>query len=136
MRSICDWFTSDLTDCFLLAAQHPNAVNEVFICGNQDSIPFKDMVQLISKYYQKKANLLPLPAGPLFLLGDILEFICKPLNIEPPIYRRRLAFYTKDRSFNVDKLESKLGFIPRYSNEQCITELAQWYLEEGWITIS
>lgn len=126
----------DLTNCFLLASQHPNAVNEVFICGNQDSISFKEMVNLISKYYQKKATLLQLPAAPLFLLGDILEFVCKPLNIEPPIYRRRLAFYTKDRSFNVNKLKSKLGFVPQHSNEQCITELAQWYLQEGWTTVN
>lgn len=125
----------DLTDFFIVAATHPKAVGEVFICGSEKAIEFKDMVALISDYYGSSVTFLKFPATPLFLLGDFFETICRPLGIEPPIYRRRLAFYTKDRSFNTSKMRNLLGFSTKHSDEAGLKELAQWYLDQGWITL-
>lgn len=125
----------DLTDFFILCATHPQAVGEVFICGSKRSISFRQMVDLIGDYYGVSAKFIRLPAAPLFALGDFFEFICRPLGIEPPIYRRRLAFYTKDRSFNTSKMQRVLGFVPAHDDEQGLKELAQWYLDQGWISL-
>lgn len=124
----------DLTNFFLLAAIHPDAVGEVFICGSKQAIPFREMVTIISRYYGTSAKFLRLPAAPLFAVGYLFELICRPLGIEPPIYRRRLAFYTKDRSFNTSKMQ-KLGFIPAHADEEGLEELARWYLDQGWISL-
>jgi hypothetical protein len=35
--------------------------------------------------------------GPFFLAADICKALCTPLGIQPPLYRRRVAFYAKDR---------------------------------------
>ncbi len=67
------------------------------------------------------------------MIADIFEFIFKPLGIEPPIYRRRVAFFTKDRSFNTSKVRNVLGFIPKYNNQTGIRETAKWYKEKGWL---
>ncbi|NEQ56445.1 MAG: NAD(P)-dependent oxidoreductase [Moorea sp. SIO4A1] len=125
----------DLTNFFILSATHPKAVGEVFICGSKEAITFKEMVYIISEYYGISFKFISLPAAPLFALGDFLEFICRPLGIEPPIYRRRLAFYTKDRSFNTAKMINLLGFVPVHSDEEGLKELAQWYLDQGWISL-
>ncbi|MGL5082087.1 MAG: NAD-dependent epimerase/dehydratase family protein [Microcoleaceae cyanobacterium] len=125
----------DLTNFLLLAATHPTAVGEAFICGSHQAITFKQMVELVASYYRVKPKLMQFPAAPIFALGDMLEFICRPFGIEPPIYRRRLAFYTKDRSFDISKMQDLLGFTPVYSNQDGLQELAQWYLEQGWITV-
>ena len=125
----------DLTDFFILCAIHPQAVNEVFICGSQKALSLKKMVSIIGDYYGVSARFIRLPAAPLFALGYLFERVCRPLGIEPPIYRRRLAFYTKDRSFNTGKMQ-KLGFTPRHTNEDSLQELAQWYLDQGWIVKS
>ncbi len=74
-----------------------------------------------------------LPIGPFFLAGDICEAICKPLNIEPPIYRRRVAFYSKDRNFDVSKMRNVLGYSPRRSNREGIIETAESYAQKGWL---
>ncbi|NEO18597.1 NAD(P)-dependent oxidoreductase [Moorena sp. SIO4A5] len=125
----------DLTNFFILSATHTKAVGEVFICGSKEAITFKEMVSIISEYYGISFKFISLPAAPLFALGDFLEFICRPLGIEPPIYRRRLAFYTKDRSFNTAKMRNLLGFVPVHSDEEGLKELAQWYLDQGWISL-
>lgn len=124
----------DLTNFFILAATHPQATGEVFICGSQQAICFRDMVNLIGKYYQRSPRFISLPAPPIFALGDLFEWVCRPLGIEPPIYRRRLAFYTKDRSFDTRKMQKLLNFIPSHDNKEGLLELAQWYLDNGWLT--
>jgi nucleoside-diphosphate-sugar epimerase len=125
----------DLTDFFLVAATHPKAVGEVFICGSDKAISFNDLVALISQHYGVSVKFLKFPATPLFVLGDIFEQICRPLGIEPPIYRRRLAFYTKDRSFNTAKMRNLVGFSPKHSDKDGLQELAQWYLDHNWLTL-
>lgn len=125
----------DLTDFFIVAATHPKAVGEVFICGSPAAMTFKKMVETIGDYYGVKAKLIQFPKAPMFALGDLFELICRPLGIEPPIYRRRLAFYTKDRSFNTSKMQNLLGFVPAHSDEAGLKELAQWYLDRGWVSL-
>ena len=125
----------DLTDFFIVAATHPKAVGEVFICGSKEAMTFKDMVSLIGAYYGVSPQFIKVPAGPIFALGDLFEVLFRPLGIEPPIYRRRLAFYTKDRSFNTSKMRNLVGFTPAHSDEEGLKELAQWYLDNGWISL-
>ena len=74
-----------------------------------------------------------MPAGPLFLAADICERVCKTLDLSPPLYRRRVAFFTKDRSFNTAKMRRLTGFECRYSNEAGLTATADWYRAEGWL---
>jgi dihydroflavonol-4-reductase len=124
----------DLTDFMIVTATHEKAVGETFICGSEEAMTFKDMVTLISQYYGSDAKFLKLPKKPLFWIGDILEGICRPFGIEPPVYRRRLAFYTKDRSFNTFKMRNMLGFSTKHSDEDGLRELAQWYLDNGWLS--
>ena len=126
----------DLTNFFILTATHPQAVGEIFICGSPEAMTFKKMVNIISEYYGVSAKFLKFPAAPIFVIGDILEFICRPLGIEPPIYRRRLAFYTKDRSFNTTKMKNLLEFVPAHADEEGLKEQAQWYLDNGWVSLS
>lgn len=123
----------DLVAFMVHASQQQSTLGEVYICGNNSDISFKDMVIIIAERLGKKAKFLRLPVTPFFVLGDICEAICKPLNIEPPIYRRRVAFFTKDRSFNTEKMRQQAGFECKYSNEQGIQLLCDWYRQQGWL---
>jgi nucleoside-diphosphate-sugar epimerase len=125
----------DLTNFFILAAVHPKALAEVFICGSKEAITFNKMVSIISEYYGVTAKFIKVPAAPLFSLGYLFEVIYRPFGIEPPIYRRRVAFFTKHRSFNTEKMRTLLEFVPTHSDEEGLRETAQWYLDRGWVTL-
>ncbi len=124
---------NDLTNTFLVAATHPDAEGQTFISGAEDSIGIADIGHIVADYFGKKLRVLRLPIGPFYLAGDLCEMICRPLHIEPPIYRRRAAFYSKDRSFDVSKMKNVLGYHPRYTNKEGIIETARWYAEQGWL---
>lgn len=123
----------DLTDCLVLAAEHPAALGEVFICGNESPVRFTEMVKTIAAELGRHPIFVRLPASPFFALAWLCEVLCRPLGVEPPIYRRRVAFFTKDRAFDTTRLRTRLGFSSRFGNEQGLRELCAWYLREGWL---
>ena len=123
----------DLTNTFIIAATHPDALGETFISGAEEPIAIADIAKTIVGYFGKKTKVVRLPISPFFLIADIVEAICKPLKIEPPIYRRRVAFYSKDRHFDVSKMKSVLGYSPKHSNKDGIIETADYYVQQGWL---
>ena len=124
----------DLTDIIILAALHPAAAGEAFIAGNTSPSRLQDIAQTIAdEIGNTSMRFIRFPAWPLFLAADICEAICKPLGIEPPIYRRRVAFFTKDRAFNTTKLHRLLGYTNRIEVEEGLRATARWYRGEGWL---
>ncbi|MEO1495395.1 MAG: NAD-dependent epimerase/dehydratase family protein [Pseudomonadota bacterium] len=123
----------DLVAFMVHAATLEKTLGEVYICGNAEHIPFKDMVGIIATKLGRRARFLRLPVTPFFWLGDLCEAVCKPLGIEPPIYRRRVAFFTKDRSFDTGKMRRDTGYNYRYDNRSGIEALTEWYRAEGWL---
>lgn len=124
---------TDLVHFMVLAATLEKTLGEVYICGNAEHIAFKDMVRIIAARLGRTARFLRLPVTPFFLVGDLCEAICKPLGLEPPIYRRRVAFFTKDRSFDTSKMRRDTGYNYRYDNRTGIETLTDWYRNEGWL---
>ena len=74
---------------------------------------------------------LRLPAWPFFALAAVCESICRPLGLEPPLHKRRVAFYTKDRSFDTSKLQNTLGYQVKWTDELGLAETARWYRDNG-----
>ena len=123
----------DLTDAIVRAAWHPAALGQAFICGAPSAIPLTEIGRIVADELGRPFRPLRLPAWPFFLLADIVETICRPLKIAPPIYRRRVAFFTKDRSFDTRTIRDLLGFACRWENEAGLRATARWYKENGWL---
>lgn len=125
----------DLTNGILQSAVKQEALSQVFIIGSSEPITLERLAPKIANSYGLELRIIRLPIKPFFLLGDLCEKVCRPFGIEPPIYRRRVAFYSKDRYFSVDKMKNVLGYQPKYENDTGIPELAQWYKAQGWLTL-
>ena len=124
----------DLTDIFILAAIHPSAEGEVFIAGNQAPSRLRDIARTIAdEIGNSKMKFIRFPAWPLFVAADICEAMCKPFGIEPPLYRRRVAFFTKDRAFSTEKLKRLLGYTNRIEVSEGLRSTARWYRDAGWL---
>jgi nucleoside-diphosphate-sugar epimerase len=124
----------DLTDIFITAALHPKARGEVFIAGNPEPSRLEDIARTIAQEIgNTKLRFVRFPAWPLFLAADLCEAICKPFGIEPPLYRRRVAFFTKDRAFDTSKLRQLLQYAYSVSVDAGLRSTARWYRETGWL---
>jgi nucleoside-diphosphate-sugar epimerase len=76
---------------------------------------------------------LRLPVWPFWLAGAACEAVCVPLGIEPPIYRRRVDFFTKSRAFDISRARAELGFAPQVGLDEGIRRTLAWYRENGWL---
>ena len=123
----------DLANVLRLAAVHPAALGRAVIAGNPRPLPVVEMARVIGRALGRRVRVARLPATPVFLLADLCERVCRPLGIEPPLYRRRVAFYTKDRAFDTRRLREELGYDCRYSNEEGLSMTARWYVDQGWV---
>ena len=123
----------DLAAGIRLAATHPAAAGEVFICGNPEAIRLEDMARIIAGSLGRRVWVVRLPVWPVFLAAGLCEALCRPLGLEPPLYRRRVAFYTKDRSFDTRKIRARLNFTCRYTAEEGLKQTTAWYVQAGWL---
>ena len=123
----------DLAACMIYAATSEEALGEVFICGNEKDTNVAEILTIIGNKLGKKVRFISLPSIPLFFVTDLSENISKALNVTPILYRRRLAFFTKDRSFDTSKMRNQIGFIPKFNNQDLIEDTLNGYLKSGWL---
>lgn len=121
----------DLTELMILMAHHPRAAGEVFICGNEESTTVVRILNQIAALLDTRPRFFSVPSRPLFMFADTVEKVADVLNVEPFLYRRRLAFFTKDRAFDTSKIRDVLDFRYRYDNETGIRHTAKEYMEMG-----
>ena len=124
-------FIDDLIDGFILAGNSKSAIGEVFIIGGNEIVTLNCLISIIKKSLRVNDNTINLPVFPFRLMGSVCESICRPLGIEPPIYKRRVDFFTKSRSFNVEKANKMLGFSAKVSLEEGIHKTIEWYKHKG-----
>ncbi len=121
----------DLTNTILLSGITERALGEVFISAGDEPISIEDMSRLIARKLGLKVRTVRLPILPFYWASDICKLICTPLGIQPPIYRRRVDFYTKDRQFDNGKIKQYLDYEFIYDNDKGIGETAFWYRDQG-----
>lgn len=124
-------YVDDLVRGLRLLSENPRAIGEVFILGGGEVNTLNELTGLIADELGVPRPRLHIPAWPVQILGSVVERICIPLGIEPPIYRRRVDFFTKSRSFSIDKARTLLGYEPEVSIEDGVKRSIQWYRDNG-----
>jgi nucleoside-diphosphate-sugar epimerase len=121
----------DLVAGLRLLGEHPRAVGEVFILGGERYYKLRAIVELIAREVGVEPPRWQLPAWPFQIAGTVCEKLCVPLGIEPPIYRRRVDFFTKSRAFSIEKARRLLGYTPVIDLEAGIRTTIEWYRAHG-----
>lgn len=124
-------YIDDLVKGFILASEADAAVGEVFIIGGEEKMILDDLLAIIARITGRRGRKVHIPALPFQLAGSLCEKVCIPLGIEPPIYRRRVDFFTKSRAFDIGKAKRILGYSPRYGLQEGLRRTAEWYTMHG-----
>jgi nucleoside-diphosphate-sugar epimerase len=74
-----------------------------------------------------------IPVLPVVLIGHIVEKVCKPFKIKPPIFPRRVDWYRQNRAFDISKARKELGYNPRIGLKEGLERTAAWYEENGYL---
>lgn len=124
-------FVEDLVAGIALAGEKDEAIGEIFTIGGEGYLTLNELVSKISEILNRPVSSIRIPVWPVWFAGWLCEIICQPFGISPPIYRRRVDFFLKDRAFDISKAKRLLGYQPRVSLDEGLRKTAVWYREQG-----
>jgi nucleoside-diphosphate-sugar epimerase len=126
-------YIDDLVQGFLLALDRDEAAGESFLICGPEYVTQRELAALIARHTGGRVLPFHIPARPVQWAGGLVEGLCVPLGIDPPLHRRRVDFWTKSRAFSIDKARRVLGYDPKVPLEEGIARTATWYRENGWL---
>jgi dihydroflavonol-4-reductase len=126
-------YIDDLVEGFRLCGETPAAAGRTYILAGGEVTTLSELAALIAEEAGVAPPRLRLPVWPFWLAGAAWEGICAPFGIEPVIYRRRVDFFTKSRSFDISRARKELGFNPQVGLRDGIRRTLDWYRQRGWL---
>ena len=126
-------YIDDLIDGILLCGTKDLAIGRVYILTGEEPVTLNQLVEIIAHTLGVSTPRLRFPVAPVYLASYLCELLCKPLGIDPPIYRRRVDFFRKSRSFDISRAKRELGFQPKTDLRTGIELTADWYRENGYL---
>ncbi len=126
-------YIDDLVEGFRLCGEQAAAANRTYIVAGGEVGTLNELVALIASEAKVKPPRLHLPVWPFWVAGALCEAVCAPFGIEPPIYRRRVDFFTKSRAFDITRARQELGYAPKVGLKEGIARSLAWYRQHEWI---
>lgn len=124
-------FIDDLCRGILLCGTRPEAPGEVFLLGGEPPLTLAAAIEEVRRATGGRPPRLRVPMAPVMAAATLCERLCRPLGIEPPLYPRRVEFFSKHRAFDVSKAKRLLGYTPRVPLAEGFARTAAWYREQG-----
>lgn len=121
----------DLVDGILLCSTAEAAVGEVFILAGPEAPTLNEIVRHIAHTLGVAEPRWRIPVWPVKAAGLLCESVCVPLRIDPPLHRRRVAFFTHHREFDCSKAARLLGYAPKIGPAEGIARTGEWYRAAG-----
>ena len=126
-------YVDDLNEGLRLAGECEQAVGRTYIITGDEAPTLEELVDQIAQAAEVAPPKLKLPVWPFWLVGAACEAICVPFGIEPPIFRRRVSFFTSNRWFDTSRARRELGYRPKISLRQGLLRTLDSYQRLGWI---
>ena len=126
-------YIDDLIEGFRLCGETHAAAGRTYLLAGPRYTTLADLIRIVADDFGVPPPRLRFPARPVWLAGALCEAVCVPLGVEPPLYRRRVDFFTKSRAFDTSRARRELGFAPSVDLVEGIHRTAAWYRTHGWL---
>ncbi len=126
-------YIDNLVDAFLLVMEEGRGEGEAYLIADDEYVEIEDLVRRTAKALGVSVRIPHYPVLPLVVAGHILEKVCKPFKVTPPIFPRRVDWYRQNRAFNIEKARMDLGYCPAVGLDEGLRRTAEWYRREGYL---
>jgi nucleoside-diphosphate-sugar epimerase len=126
-------YIDDLIEGLYLCAEKQEIVGQIYIIGGAEYTSLNRFVTAIARVLEVENPRNHIPILPVKMIGSLCEAIFKPLRIEPPIHRRMINIFTKNRAYDISKAKNDLGYSPTVDLDTGILRTIEWYRIEGYI---
>jgi len=126
-------YIDDLVEGFCLCGEVASAAGRTYILAGGDVTTLNEVVAAIAEEAGVPPPRLHLPVWPFWIAGAACEMLSQPFGIPPPIYRRRVDFFTKSRAFDISRARQELGYAPQVGLREGIRRTLAWYSQHRWL---
>jgi len=126
-------YIDDLVEGFRLCATVPGAAGRTYILAGPEVTTLNELVAIVATEAGVPPPRLHLPVWPFWVAGALCEAACAPLGIEPPLYRRRVDFFTKSRKFDISRACAEIGYAPKVGLREGVARTLAWYRANRWV---
>jgi nucleoside-diphosphate-sugar epimerase len=123
----------DLVEGFRLCGEVAGAAGRTYILAGGEVTTLNELIRIVAEVAGVDPPTRHLPVWPVWIAGAACEAICAPFGIEPPLYRRRVDFFTKSRAFDIGRARRELGYAPQVSLREGIRRTMEWYRSAKWM---
>jgi nucleoside-diphosphate-sugar epimerase len=124
-------YIDNLVDALILAMAADRGIGEAFLIADDEYVEIEDLVRRVAEAMGTEVRIPHFPVLPVVAVGHIVEKICKPFKIAPPIFPRRVDWYRQNRAFDISKAKRGLGYSPRVPLDEGLRLTYEWYRDEG-----
>jgi nucleoside-diphosphate-sugar epimerase len=124
-------YIDDICDAFLAACTAAAPEPQAVLLAGPEVVTLKELVERLARVLGVPKYGFQLPLAPMRLLAAVTEDVCKALKVAPPLYRRRLDFYTVDVQYDIRKSREVLQWTPQISLDAGLRMSAEWYRRQG-----
>ena len=124
-------YVDDVVSAFYAACERAEAVGEAMIVAGPRPCTLRELIEEVRRVTGSRRYGLRLPLAPMLAAAAVVEDVCQRLHVDPPIYRRRMDFFTSDSAFDTSKARRLLGWTPRVELEEGVRRTYEGYLAAG-----
>jgi 2-alkyl-3-oxoalkanoate reductase len=126
-------YIDNLVDAFLLCMPQGVGSGREYLIADEKYYAIEDIVQAVARALDVPVRIPHYPVLPVVAVGHIVEKLCKPLGITPPIFPRRVDWYRQNRAFDIGRAQRELGYRPQIELEEGLRRTGIWYREMGYL---
>jgi len=126
-------YIDNLIDAFMLCMEPDKGNGREYLIADEEYYPILEIVKKVGQALNVPLKINHYPVTPVVIVGHIVEKVCKPFRITPPIFPRRVDWYRQNRAFDITRAKKELGYVPRIGLDEGLKRTGQWYKEKGYL---
>ena len=127
-------YIDNLIDAFMLCMPKGAGDRREYLIADEHYYPIQEIVEEVGRALDVKVKIPHYPIMPVVAVGHVVEKLCKPLGITPPIFPRRVDWYRQNRAFDITRAKRELGYAPGIMLPEGLRRTGEWYRRMGYLS--
>ena len=126
-------YVKDVAQGLYLCAQRDIPTGEVFILGGNEVLTIGQLINKIASLLGVELPSIKLPLWTVRPFGWLMGWGGKLLGFEPPLSPSKVAFFAKNRAYDISKAKRELGYRPIVNLERGLRQTLGWYIQNSYL---